>query len=136
MFVYLIQNSENGRCYIGKTARSVAVRWLEHLRHARNGYKDGPLYDDLRKFAASCFVVTTLFVAKNEADLNDAEERFIETYSALESYNATPYARGGLDSDGRTIKRKFIPKVQRRRIAEGMRRVYAEGRRARVPNHT
>jgi group I intron endonuclease len=136
MFIYLIRNSQNGRCYIGKTARTVPKRWLEHLRDMRNNHKDGLLYEDLRAMPLECFVISTLYETDNQADLNAAEKRFIEAFRACETgYNATPYTRGGLLENGSVVKRKRLPKVQRMRIAQGLREAYREGRRDRVSNY-
>lgn len=135
MFIYLIRNSQDGRCYIGKTARSVRERWLEHLRHARNNYKDGPLYEALRALPASAFEVATLYRARDQVDLNEAEMRFIVAFRAVETgYNCTEYSRGGLDSNGRTIRRKRLSKVQRKRISRGVSDSWKEGRR--VPDRS
>ena len=130
MFIYLIRNVVDGRCYIGKTARSVAKRWLEHLRHARNFYKDGPLYEDLRNLPATTFEISTIYATSDQDDLNAAEKRFIEAFRAAETgYNQCVYPCGGLDRNGRIIKRKRIPKAQREKIARGVRNAWKEGRR-------
>ena len=36
-FIYLIENIQSGKKYVGLTTRTTEVRWKEHLRHHREG---------------------------------------------------------------------------------------------------
>ena len=55
-FIYKITNNINQKSYIGKTERSIEVRYKEHLRH-RN-YLNLPLYKAFNKYGIENFSIS------------------------------------------------------------------------------
>ena len=81
--LYLITNTIDGTMYVGKTSRTVDVRWLEHLRSAKRG--SSHLHRAIRKHGANNFTVEPLILLEqdlekeftDENSLNDGEKLMI-----------------------------------------------------------
>ena len=77
-YVYKITNLQNGKVYIGKTIRTVSVRWEQHLKKAKqkiNNY----LYDAMNHYGYDNFVMETIETCSKE-DLNGREKYWIQFY--------------------------------------------------------
>jgi len=94
VIVYLARNARNGKCYVGKTKRSLVQRMAEH-RHASLIGSPQPLHRAIRKHGMETFTWSELVNTEcTEEELNLLEVRFIAecgTYGSA-GYNAT---RGG-----------------------------------------
>lgn len=129
LIVYLIRNTLNGKCYIGKTTRTLRERWLEHCRDARNFRACLPMYVDIRLHSPSAFAVEVLGEAKCQRDLNRMERKFIRLYHAqTEGYNQAS-AGGGCKPRRCTFSNYTLPITQRERIAESVRLSWVERRK-------
>lgn len=73
--IYLIRNTVNNKVYVGKTTRTVASRFNEHLIAARKGSRY-PIHAAIRKYGQKNFTVTTLTQCGDD-DLNELERKFI-----------------------------------------------------------
>ena len=93
-FIYKITNNINNKSYIGKTERSIEVRYKEHLRH--KDYLDLPLYRAFNKYGIENFSISQI----EECDNNDLDNReiywinYYKTYS--DGYNCTGGGEGGV----------------------------------------
>jgi group I intron endonuclease len=91
--IYRVTNTANGMAYVGQTMQRLARRWRGHCRAAR---KDGRtrLARAMREFGIKKFVLEPLEYARNRADLNRLEEKWIEKLGTLwpAGYNG---AKGG-----------------------------------------
>ena len=86
--IYKITNTLNGDFYIGKTNRSVAERFSNHLSLSKTG--ETHLYRAMRKYGKDNFVVETL------EQTESPNEREIELISQLNPhYNMTAGGDGG-----------------------------------------
>ncbi len=85
MIVYLIRNTANGKCYVGKTTGSLARRWSQHKCEARLGRYDLPLYRDMRVYQPHCFEVEVLGEASTQRRIAQMERKFIRIFDAVES---------------------------------------------------
>jgi len=130
MTVYLIRNKANGKCYVGKTTRSLRRRWYQHKAEARLNRLDTPLYCDMGAFQLHCFEIQSLGETDNQRRLNQLERRFIRIFKAVEKgYNQDALSHGGRVKF--TREGFYRPtRVHRNRIAEGMRRAWADRKAA------
>lgn len=95
MFVYVIENTANGKRYVGKSDRP-AKRWAQHKINARNGI-DSVLYRAMRKYGEDSFEFSVVEECGPEAA---SFERVSEAWIAAlgthgeRGYNATPGGEG------------------------------------------
>lgn len=98
-YIYCVENSVNGRKYVGQTTVSIAQRWAAHCSAARTG-ENTYLYRSMRKYGEDAFIVTVLdFIHKPTRqellnELNALEIFYIEKLNTFHpaGYNLT---RGG-----------------------------------------
>ncbi len=131
MIVYLIRNTANGKCYVGKTTRSLAHRWSQHKCEARLGRYDLPLYRDMRIYQPHCFEIEVLGEAATQRRIAQMERKFIRIFDAVEcGYNQAVCSWGGraLKTRG-SLGRKHSQETIRK-ITESNRRAYAERKAA------
>lgn len=126
MIVYLIVNTLNDRPYVGKTTRTLTLRWQEHIRDARSNRKKGGLYTDLRAFGPEAFTITELATTNRAARLNQIERKFIRLYRATEcGYNTDVAAHGGKPK--RRSAYSYIQTAEhRQRISDRVRQIHAQ----------
>lgn len=90
MIVYLVTNTLNGKKYVGKTTRTLALRWSEHVYHALNGDCGMPLYSAIRKYGPEAFQQNVLQECESPGELNEVETAWIEKLGTFQAgYNAT-----------------------------------------------
>ena len=129
-YIYLIRNLLNGKAYIGKTERTIHLRFSQHKIEANAGSKCA-LHAAMRKYGTHNFSI--IEIASSEPhQLNDLEKHFIavyETFAPLgRGYNLT---LGGEGQSGR----KFGPHSEqhRKKISEGNKgRVFTDETRAKI----
>ena len=93
-FIYKITNNINQKSYIGKTERSIQVRYKEHLRH--KDYLDLPLYRAFNKYGIENFSVSQIEECNNK-DLDNREIYWINFYQTYKNgYNCTGGGEGGV----------------------------------------
>ena len=96
-YVYKIQNTENGKCYIGITSRTVLQRWDEHISRARCGIRNSRLYDAIRKYGKEKFEVTTIDSIDCEDSVRELEKHYIQELDTYENgYNCNLGGNGFL----------------------------------------
>ena len=96
MIVYLIRNTANGRCYVGKTSGTLTRRWKQHRCEARIGRHDLPLYRDMRLYQLHCFVTEILAETHDSRRLAQLERKFIRIFDSVEKgYNVAAVSYGG-----------------------------------------
>lgn len=76
-YIYLVV-SPSGRGYVGCTAKTVAIRWRQHVKDSRReaGVKL-PLYRAIRKYGAGAMKVSTLEVLGSREEMMEAETQWI-----------------------------------------------------------
>ena len=97
-FIYKITNDINDKVYIGKTIRTLPIRWREHL----SDYKEiqetdnRPLYSSMLKYGVNHFTIYEVEECPDEL-LNEREKFWIAFYDSYENgYNATKGGDGGV----------------------------------------
>lgn len=101
-YIYKITNKINGKIYIGKTMRTIPVRWREHIRDSGMIPNVKPctrhisiIHHAIAKYGVDSFSVEEVEKCDNE-QLNQREKYWIEYYqSNKEGYNIL---LGGVDN--------------------------------------
>lgn len=96
-YIYVIENTENDKKYVGKTNFSVEKRFKEHLRDSRRiRCEKRPLYNAINKYGEDKFSYRILEEV-SETEAAEAEIKWIQKFNSYKSgYNAT------LGGDGKT----------------------------------
>lgn len=94
-YIYKITNNINGKCYVGKTERTIQIRWSEHTRPSR--WKlDLPLYRAFLKCGIDNFSIEELEEC-DDAILDDREIYWIDYFDTYrKGYNCTAGGEGGI----------------------------------------
>jgi group I intron endonuclease len=107
-YIYLAINTINGKCYVGKTVRTLAVRRDGHVRDA--GHKS-PLYFHraLAKYGPEAFEWSVLDECDDLKVLNALERLFIRRLNTRSpnGYNLTDGGEGGCGNHSEETKRKI-----------------------------
>lgn len=95
MIIYKIQNKITNKIYIGKTSKSLEIRWKNHLKCV-NKKINRCLYDSINKYGINNFIIEELCKATKE-NINDLEKFYINEYNSLypNGYNMTNGGDGG-----------------------------------------
>lgn len=93
MFIYCIENTINHKKYIGKTTKTVEIRYRQHCNNSKLG--ETWLYRAMRKHGISNFSVFILDTATSPLDLNKKEIYYIAKFKS--EYNMTKGGDGGSD---------------------------------------
>ena len=95
-YIYKITNKINGKCYVGKTERTIRQRWAKHTSPSTLKTIDLPLYRAFLKYGLENFEVEEL----EECDDNMLDEReiyWIDYFDAYrKGYNCTAGGEGGI----------------------------------------
>lgn len=97
MFVYKIINKVNGKLYIGKTEKTLEIRWASHVKHYRNKV-NRRLYDSMNKHGIDNFSIELIESATCVEELNAREIFWISYYKTMDKefgYNMTEGGTGG-----------------------------------------
>lgn len=94
-YIYKITNNINGKCYIGKTERTINIRWSEHIRLSRLKL-DLPLYRAFSKYGIDNFSIEE--IEQCDSDKIDEREIYWIDYfnSYRKGYNCTAGGEGGI----------------------------------------
>lgn len=96
--IYLLTNLVNGKRYVGKTSRSLEVRWQGHLGSARRGDSDMLVCRAIKKHGSNAFKREVLEEYTDER-LGETEKFWISllgTHVSQGGYNLTFGGDGGL----------------------------------------
>ena len=89
--IYKITNLLNNKVYIGKTCRSLEVRWREHRSRANQGC-GYYLHNAIRKYGEENFTIEMIEQTNSEKEINELEQKWINFYSSNlreKGYNLT-----------------------------------------------
>ena len=90
-YIYKITNQINQKIYIGKTSRSLKLRWQEHLSETRTGKTENrPLHKAIAKYGPENFSMELIEETLDSLG-SEREQYWIQEYSCYGSrgYNAT-----------------------------------------------
>ena len=96
--IYIIKNNLNGKCYVGQSVK-LRSRLKDHMRNAKSGKYDLPIYRAIKKYGFHNFTIDVLesFIPEPNITnkeliqkLDQLEIKYIEEYNAYtEGYNCT-----------------------------------------------
>jgi group I intron endonuclease len=95
--IYLIENTINGKVYVGKTKKLIEERWKDHVRNAKNK-TNRRLYDAMNKYGPENFTISELDSTEDEEKINEIESWFIHilhSNNPNHGYNMTLGGDGG-----------------------------------------
>ena len=105
--IYKISNSVNDKVYIGKTQRTLQVRWTEH----KNKYivYDNKLYRAMRKYGIEKFKIDLVEENIPVELLNQKEKDYINQYNSYyNGYNSTFGGEGESSVDFSKIEKLYL----------------------------
>jgi group I intron endonuclease len=116
MQIYVIENLESGKKYVGQTTRSVEQRFKEHCKSFSGCLM---LKNAIQKYGHNCFSVKTIWEGEcSQQELNKLEIHYIEQFNTVypSGYNLTYGGEGGKLSDEtrKKISEASIKKYQER----------------------
>lgn len=127
--IYIIKNNVNGKCYIGQSVK-LRSRLKDHMRNAKNGKLDLPIYRAINKYGFHNFTVDILesFIPDPNVSnleliqiLDKLEIEYVEKYNAYtEGYNCT---KGG---DFGVLGLKMTEE-QKKKVSENTKKLVANG---------
>lgn len=95
-YIYKITNNVNGKSYIGKTERTIEIRWKEHLRHIPTLQDRLPLYKAMAKYGKENFSIEEIEQCDNSI-LDEREIYWINKFQTYgKGYNCTGGSEGGI----------------------------------------
>lgn len=101
MIIYIIENLENGKCYIGQTTRTLEERFREHCGNSKTSVSP-KLKNAIKKYTPCCFSMEPIWEGEcTQEVLDNLETEFIKKYNTLHpnGYNLTLGGSGGKHSD-------------------------------------
>ena len=113
-FIYKITNKINNKVYIGKTIRSLDIRFKEHLRDS--DIKDSKLYRAIRKYGPIHFHIQTIEETDNPLE---REKYWIEYYQSFKKgYNATIGGDGKPYIDHQLVISEYLKLKNQNQVAK------------------
>lgn len=108
--IYKITNCVNQKVYIGKTIRSLDIRWKEHLKDMTNPQKNNnKLYRAMNKYGIKNFTIEVLEDNIEDDLLNAKEQEYIQLFNSYyKGYNCTFGGDGESTVDKNLLKQLFL----------------------------
>lgn len=102
-YIYLITNKINGKQYVGKTIRTIKVRFDNHCRNERQVISKA-----IKKYGKENFIVQELAITYNKKELKFLEELYISWFETLapKGYNIMKIS-GGFEKHSEETKEKL-----------------------------
>jgi group I intron endonuclease len=97
MHVYLIQNVENGKCYVGQHAGDDLEAYWQHNVRAALGNRGNKLapYRAIRKHGPESFTIRSIYSPKDKEDMDNAEIAYIKFFGTQGELGYNLTAGGG-----------------------------------------
>ena len=114
--IYIIENVETGKGYVGQTTRTVEQRFKEHCNCFSGCHK---LRNAIQKYGKNCLSVETIWEGEcSQEELDALEVHYIEQFNTVDpyGYNLTYGGMGGKFSDEKrkNLSEACIKKYQER----------------------
>ncbi|MHA1380697.1 MAG: NUMOD3 domain-containing DNA-binding protein [Candidatus Helarchaeota archaeon] len=125
-YIYMIKNKVNGKIYIGQTTDKRGYRADLTLSQIKYNYNPH-LYNSFAKYGRDCFVIKIVDSGKDQEELNQKEEYYIQKYNTLDQdygYNIRHGGSHGKHSEeakermSQTRKGSVLSEEHRRKIGE------------------
>lgn len=107
-YIYCIKNDVNEKVYVGKTVRTVDVRFKEHIKDANNQRCNSKLHRAINKYGSKHFYYEVLEQCTEE-ESNEREQYYIKKYNSVEKgYNISYGGEGESQVDFAQIENLFL----------------------------
>lgn len=108
MFVYLLRNKSNGKCYVGQTTREPNRRFAEHISESKTHRENMVIGRAIAKYGWEGFDKFVLQVCTTRDDLDAAEAFWIIKMNSMhpKGYNSS-YARFGSNAMTNETRQKI-----------------------------
>ena len=114
MIIYKITNIKNGKFYIGKTTRTLELRFKEHC-NGKDIFKM-PIASAIKKYGKENFKIESLYTTNNLDDLNLKEIYFIDSFKP--DYNVASGGQGGNLFEGKKHSQETKDLIRQKRIGK------------------
>ena len=95
-YIYKITNLINNKVYIGKTERSIEIRWREHRKNFLKLQDDMAIHKAMYKYGPEAFEIDKIEECDNNI-INEREKYWIEYYNSFKKgYNSTVGGDGAI----------------------------------------
>ena len=94
--IYAVRNKVNGKIYIGRTNRSLTVRWREHVTDARTKDKSY-FHHAINKYGPESFKIKIIDHTAHEKEAYELEKKYVQMFKSDKcnhGYNSTPGGEG------------------------------------------
>lgn len=126
--IYKIENTKNGKVYVGYTSQLVMDRFSEHVYSAKHLGDERALCRAIRKYGEESFIVSTLDKASTKSEALKREIEWIERLSSFgkNGYNLTIGGEGATgakwsEEAKRRASLNAYPRTEQHRAAAGAR---------------
>lgn len=114
MILYVIENTETNRVYVGITSRKLSQRWGEHMKSYRDG-SNQPIYRAMRRYGVEKFTIRKADIAETWEELCEKEIKLISKLTKEFCYNAS---NGGEGSPGHVVSEETREKIRAKHIGK------------------
>ncbi len=118
--VYVLTNTVNGMCYVGKTEKDPEKRWDSHIKAAERVRPKHYLHRAIRKYGVEKFTAEVVQRCRTAETLNAAEKRWVRKLDSMApgGYNMTAGGDGVVGGKHSTASRKKISAASIRWFAD------------------
>ena len=106
-FIYAIYNNNTNKMYVGKTERTIELRWKGHISESKQNIKNQSWYlnNSIRKYGIDSFELHEIISCSNDL-LNQWEEFYIKNLNTMvpNGYNLTKGGEGCKPSEETRFK--------------------------------
>lgn len=103
MEIYLLENTINGKRYVGLTTKGANERFKNHIWRANSNkphIKRNHLHNSIRKYGPEAFTITILEKCKTIEELHLAEKKWINHYNTFGGFHGLNETYGGEGKPG------------------------------------
>lgn len=125
MLIYKITNLVTSKVYIGQTIQKLENRWYGHKRCVASR----PLYDDMRKYGISSFIIEKIEDCESTEHLNTKEIYWIKYYNSNNSNFGYNLTEGGESKINDESRRKISEYNKNRIVSDETRKKISKVRR-------
>ncbi len=130
--IYKIENTLNGKCYVGSTTVAFKKRWSTHGKTLAEGrHHSWKLQQDYVEYGEPVFIYVVLEVVDDETKLVEREQFWIDKLNCVESgYNVAPLAMNSRGVKWKLDSRQKLAAIRKASpISPEQHALMAEGRR-------
>jgi len=116
MFIYLIENTFNGKVMVGQTVTTVTTRWTRHMKLLRKGIHENPhLQNSWNKYGEDVWIINPIDTATCVEELNILEDFYIvDVFDSMNPERGYNLRRGGYNGRFSEESKKRMSEAQKK----------------------